>query len=137
MENFIDIKNLTVAYGNKEVLHHVDLKIDKGMFGLLGRNGAGKTTLMKSIIGLLPIQSGSINLCNINNNNLKELRGAIGYLPQEFDLYPNMRVIEVLEYMGVLSGMSKNKIEDEVPLVLSAVNMQMHKRKKSKPYLVA
>lgn len=132
MEQFIQISNLTVAYGNKEVLHQLNLNIKQGMFGLLGRNGAGKTTLMKTIVGLLPIKTGHVNLCNISEKDLKARRAIIGYLPQTFDFYPNMSVKETLAYMGVLSGMSKKKLEIEVPQVLKALNMDTHQNKKIK-----
>ena len=58
MSERIEIKNLNVSYGNKQVLFDVSLTIDRGMFGLLGRNGAGKSTLMKALVGLVPIKSG-------------------------------------------------------------------------------
>ena len=56
MPKRIEIENLNVSYGNKQVLFDVSLTIDKGMFGLLGRNGAGKSTLMKALVGLVPIK---------------------------------------------------------------------------------
>lgn len=71
MSERIEIKNLNVSYGNKQVLFDVSLTIDRGMFGLLGRNGAGKSTLMKALVGLVPIKSGEISICGILSENKK------------------------------------------------------------------
>lgn len=86
-------------------LQGVDLEIGQGMFGLLGPNGAGKTTLMRSIVGVLEPDRGSIK---INGRDLNEHRsifhGAIGYLPQDFGLYENMTPFEYLNYHATVNG---------------------------------
>ena len=103
----IEIKNLSKNYGKKQALDHVNLTISQGMFGLLGRNGAGKTTLMKTLVTLLKKQQGSITICGIPVEETAEIRKIVGYLPQDFSMYPNMTVYEAMDYLGVLSGMSK------------------------------
>lgn len=86
-------------------LHGVNLDIGAGMFGLLGPNGAGKTTLMRTVVGVLDADRGSIK---INGRDLNEHRaiyhGAIGYLPQDFGLYENMSPVEFLNYHAMING---------------------------------
>ena len=69
MDNCIEIKNLNKFYGKKQALYDVNLKIEQGMFGLLGRNGAGKTTLMKILATLLQKKSGQVTVCGIPIEN--------------------------------------------------------------------
>lgn len=126
----IVIKNLCKNYGSKRALLNIDLTIGQGMFGLLGRNGAGKTTLMKTIATLHSKQCGSVEVCGIPVENSSEVRKIIGYLPQEFSLYPSMTVTESLDYLGVLSGMTRAQRRKRIPLLLKKVNLQEHKFKK-------
>ncbi len=93
MNNSIEIKGLNKFYGKKQALFDVNLSIHQGMFGLLGRNGAGKTTLMKTLATLLQKKKdGEITVCGVPIENAKEIRKIIGYLPQEFSMYPSMNV---------------------------------------------
>ncbi len=130
-ENII-INNLYVGYGRKKVLHGIDLNIKKGMFGLLGRNGAGKSTLMKTLVGLLEKKSGEISVCGIDISNRKEIREIIGYLPQDFNMYPNMKVDEALKYLGTLSGMKSKILNQRVEDILDLTNLQKDRKKKVK-----
>lgn len=123
MEESIKIKNLNVNYGNKEVLKDINLDIEKGMYGLLGRNGAGKTTLMKSIIGLIQIKSGEVSLLGIDLKDKKRIRNIIGYLPQNFEFYPNMTVKEGLKYLGVLNGCKFRDLKNNIEKLLELVNL--------------
>lgn len=132
MDNKIEIKNVDKFYGRKQALKNVDLTIEQGMFGLLGRNGAGKTTLMKSLATLHSIQGGSITVCGIPINNAKAIRSITGYLPQDFSMYPSMTVEESLDYLGVLSGMDKRLREERTAMLLKRVNLTAHRRKKVK-----
>ena len=99
--------NLVMEYkkGVKS-LDHVNLNIDHGIYGLLGENGAGKTTLMKILVTLLTPTSGTaeINGLTVEPKNFETIKKQIGYLPQEFGLYPNLTVRESLEYVGIMSG---------------------------------
>ena len=123
MDTKIVIKNLSKTYGKKQALKHVDLTIHKGMFGLLGPNGAGKTTLMKIIATLLQKTEGDIHVCGINIDNDREIRKIIGYLPQDFSMYGNMSVYEAMDYLGVLSGLSKPARKERIPSLLEQVNL--------------
>lgn len=107
MKTEIVIKNLSKSYGKKQALRGVNLQIEKGVFGLLGRNGAGKTTLMKVLATLLEKDSGKVKICGIPLEHASEIRKITGYLPQEFSMYPNMSVYEAMDYLGVLSGLDK------------------------------
>lgn len=119
----IVIKNLTKKYGSKKALDNVSLTIGTGMFGLLGRNGAGKTTLMRVLSTLLPKTEGSVSVCGIPVEKAAAVRAQIGYLPQDFSLYPNMKVKEAMDYLGVLSGLSARQRKERIPVLLEKVNL--------------
>lgn len=122
-ETEIIIKNLSKSYGKKRALSGVSLTIPQGMFGLLGRNGAGKTTLMKVLVTLLQKNRGTVSLCGVPIENAREIRRMIGYLPQEFSVYPGMGVYEAMDYLGVLSGMDKAARRERIPRLLEQVNL--------------
>lgn len=132
MSNSIEIRNLNKFYGKKHALKNVDLSIQQGMFGLLGRNGAGKTTLMKTLATLLQKKDGEITVCGIPIENAKEVRRIIGYLPQEFSMYPSMNVAETMDYLGILSGLSSSERKERTEMLLKKVNLTEHKNKKIK-----
>lgn len=128
----IEIEQLNQYYGKKQVLYDLNLTIEKGMFGLLGRNGAGKTTLMKTLVTLLKKASGNVTICGVDINDAKQIRSLIGYLPQDFSMYPNMSVFQSLEYLGLLSGLSKKEIQERSHYLLGMVNLLEHQHKKVK-----
>ncbi|MBC8545715.1 ABC transporter ATP-binding protein [Clostridiaceae bacterium NSJ-31] len=129
-EQAITIRDLSKRYGEKRALDHLTLSIPHGMFGLLGRNGAGKTTLMKTISTLLQKQSGSVTVCGVPVERAREVRRMIGYLPQDFAMYGSMTVAEALDYLGLLSGMSRSKRRERVSLLLERVNLTGQARKR-------
>ncbi len=132
MENKIEIKNVDKFYGKKQALYNINLTINQGMFGLLGRNGAGKTTLMKTLATLHQKKSGNITVCGVPIENTKEIRSMTGYLPQDFSMYPTMTVEESLDYLGILSGMTKDIRQNRIDVLLKRVNLTEHKHKKVK-----
>lgn len=132
MKTKIEIKHLDKYYGQKKALSDVNLTIEEGMFGLLGRNGAGKTTLMKVLATLLEKQNGQVEICGVPVERAAEIRKMIGYLPQEISMYPNMTVYEALDYLGLLSGMSKGTRKKRIPKLLKKVNLQDHSAAKVK-----
>lgn len=117
------IENLSKSYGNKLALDGISLKIESGMFGLLGRNGAGKTTLMKILATLLPKSGGNIQICGVPVEEAAKIRTMVGYLPQEFSMYPNMTVYEAMDYLGVLSGLSAAQRKERIMPLLAKVNL--------------
>lgn len=132
MDTEIVLKDLSKCYGKKQALHHVNLTIPQGMFGLLGPNGAGKTTLMKIISTLLPKTSGEVKVCGVDIEQKKEIRGMIGYLPQDFSMYGNMTAYEAMDYLGVLSDMKKQERKERIPFLLEKVNLSDDHRTKVK-----
>lgn len=130
MENRIEIRDLSKNFGKKQALNHVNLEIGPGMFGLLGPNGAGKTTLMKVLTTLTRKSGGEVKLCGIPVEQCRKIREIIGYLPQDFSMYGNMGAYEGLDYLAVLSGMSKKERAKKVPEMLEKVNLgYQHKTK--------
>lgn len=128
----IKIDHLTQYYGKKQVLKDINLTIEQGMFGLLGRNGAGKTTLMKVLATLLPKRSGEISMAGVSIEESKKIRHLIGYLPQDFSMYGNMSAYEALDYLGVLSGLTKATRKVRIPKLLAQVNLSQDEKTKVK-----
>lgn len=132
METEIWLEGVNKYYGSKQALKEIDLTIPQGMFGLLGRNGAGKTTLMKVIASLLPASSGEVTVCGVPVGRAGKIREMTGYLPQDFSMYANMTVYEAMDYLGVLSGLSKKERKERIPELLERVNLQNNHRTKVK-----
>ena len=131
----ITIEDLTVTFKNKvTAIDHANLEIPKGIFGLLGENGAGKTTLMRVLTTVLSPASGTVTLDGIlySEGNYEKIQRKIGYLPQEIDLYPGLTVQECLEYMGDLSGISKQICKERIDYYLEKTSLSEHRKKKIK-----
>ena len=102
----LQINQLNKTYSNGiKALQNINLSIGPGLFGLLGPNGAGKSSLMKIIAGLEIASSGSIhfNETNILTDPLY-IKQRLGFLPQDFGVYPNISAMELLDYLAVLKG---------------------------------
>lgn len=119
----IVIDRLSKQFGAKRALQTVSLQIEDGMFGLLGRNGAGKTTLMRILATLLRETSGSVEICGISTRRPREIRRIVGYLPQDFCVYPNMSVFEAMDYLGTLSGLPRAPRRERIADALRKVNL--------------
>ena len=104
----IVIDHLDKTYrGGVHALNDVTLSITSGMFGLLGPNGAGKTTLLRILAGVLYPTNGTLQVGNYNGNNeqgRKAIKRVLGYLPQDFGVYPDLSAREFLDYIGILKG---------------------------------
>ncbi len=107
----LKIKNLSKTYPNGiKALKNIDLEIPKGMFGLLGPNGAGKSTLMRTIATLQEADEGSIRLNGIDVlKDKKTVRQMLGYLPQDFGLYPEETAEHLLDHIALLKGIADKK----------------------------
>jgi len=126
------IRNLNKTYGNGvKALDNVSLNIPKGMFGLLGPNGAGKSTLMRTIATLQEPDSGSITLGGMDVLQQKQkLRESLGYLPQEFGVYPKTSALDLLNHLAVLKGINNAKNRAEiVAALLQKVNLYEQRKK--------
>lgn len=120
------IENLTHVYGNgTRALDEVSLTIPRGMYGLLGPNGAGKSTLMRTIATLQAPTSGHIRFGDIDVlKHPEELRKTLGYLPQDFGVYPRVSAYDMLDHMAVLKGIAGGKERKEtVENLLNQVNL--------------
>ncbi len=122
----LTIENLTHVYGNgTRALDDVSLTIPKGMFGLLGPNGAGKSTLMRSIATLQTPTSGAMRFGDIDViREPEKLRRVLGYLPQDFGVYPRVSAYDMLDHMAVLKGVANGRERKEtVTALLHQVNL--------------
>lgn len=120
------IENLTHVYPNgTRALDNVTLNVPAGMFGLLGPNGAGKSTLMRTISTLQIPTSGAIQFDEIDVlANPEALRRTLGYLPQDFGVYPRVSAWDMLDHLAVLKGYSnRGERRDVVSALLNQVNL--------------
>lgn len=128
----LSIKNISKTYNNGvKALNSVNIDIPKGMFGLLGPNGAGKSSLMRTIATLQQADSGSIQFDNIDVlSQPNELRQRLGYLPQDFGVYPRVSAFDLLDHLAILKGL-KNKAErkEVVDGLLAHTNLFQHRKK--------
>ena len=112
----LHIENLSKTYKNGvKALDNVSLTIPPGMYGLLGPNGAGKSTLMRTLATLQEPDSGSAKLGELDVLKQKEeVRQRLGYLPQEFGVYPRTSAQDMLNHLALLKGITKAKERKEV-----------------------
>lgn len=120
------IKNLEKSYGNFKALNGLNLEIEKGeIFGFIGPNGAGKSTTMKIVSGLLSPDSGEVYVDGIDAiKNNKELKYKIGYMPDFFGVYDNLRAIEYLEFYASIYGIVGEEARKLSMDLLELVNLQ-------------
>jgi ABC-2 type transport system ATP-binding protein len=129
----LTITNLNKTYANGvQALKDVSLTINKGMFGLLGPNGAGKSSLMRTIATLQEPDTGTIQLGEIDAIREKnEIRKLLGYLPQEFGVYPKINAETLLNHIAVLKGITNNKERKQVVEALLHKTNLYNARKKN------
>ncbi|MDY0987285.1 putative ABC transporter ATP-binding protein YxlF [Flavobacterium sp. ACN2] len=130
--NSLSIQNLSKTYENgTKAIDQLSLEITNGMFGLLGPNGAGKSTLMRTITALQEPTSGSIEFNGINIlENPMFIRQNLGYLPQEFGVYPKISAYRLLDHLAVLKGIvEKKERHDQILYLLQQTNLLQHKDK--------
>ena len=118
-----DVRNLSAAYGQSEVLHGIDLSVGRGeIVVLVGRNGMGKSTLMKSLIGVMPARSGQITVDGVNVTALpshRRVASGLAYVPQGRQIFGTMTVKENIETGLVVTGRSDvpSEIYDLFPIL--------------------
>lgn len=131
------INNLNKQYSNGvKALQNVSLTIRTGMFGLLGPNGAGKSSLMRTLATLQDADSGTAFLDDLDVlNNKDEVRKTLGYLPQEFGVYPRTSAADLLDHLALLKGFtSRNERKEIVEHLLHTVNLYEHRKKAVSSY---
>ncbi len=116
------VKGLNVAYGRKPpVVSDVSFSLDAGFTILVGENGSGKTTLLRGLTSSLPSKMElTLDGKVLSNSELKE---RISYLPQEFDVYPSLKVHDLLQFVAIAKGIRKAQIEAEVKLAAEQVGI--------------
>lgn len=124
----LSIKNITKSFGDVHALNDVSLDLKPGLFGLLGPNGAGKSTLMRTLATLQKPDSGTITL---NGEDIlthpNAMRSVLGYLPQDFGVYPKMSAKALLDHIAVLKGVTdKSARSAQIRSLLEHVNLLTH-----------
>lgn len=122
----VEIEELTKRYGRFLALDHVNFHINKGdIFGFVGPNGAGKTTTMRIMCGLIKATSGNVVIDGVNVlRRPAEVKRLIGYVPDFFGVYDNLKVMEYMEFYGSMYGMRKADVVDASERLLELVNLQ-------------
>lgn len=125
----LHIENLHKRFGDVHALNNVSLDLKPGLFGLLGPNGAGKSTLMRT---LATLQTPDEGLITYNGKDITKdpdvIRSTLGYLPQDFGVYPRMSALALLDHIAILKGIT-NKAErkEQIETLLQMVNLWTHK----------
>jgi ABC-2 type transport system ATP-binding protein len=121
----LDINNVSKKYNKEKFgLSNYSLSISNGILGLLGPNGAGKSTLMKIIATISQPSSGTLTLDGqdiVKNPNF--IRKVLGYLPQDFGVYPNLNAYEFLEYIAAMKGVGGANLRQRIDMLLEGVNL--------------
>lgn len=128
----MEIKEVSKVYSNGvNALDNISLSIGKGMFGLLGPNGAGKSSLMRTLATIQAPDNGHVRFNDIDVlKSPNELRKVLGYLPQEFGVYPRVSAFKLLDYLAVMKGIKDKKVRHQkVNLLLEQTNLYAFKDK--------
>lgn len=130
--NSLQIKNLSKKYDNGvQAMQDISLEISNGIFGLLGPNGAGKSTLMKTIAGLQAPDSGEIVFNSVDVvADPAFIKQQLGYLPQDFGVYPKISAYDLLEHLAVLKGVGgKKERKEQIHALLEKTNLYADRNK--------
>ena len=127
----LDIKNLSKQYSRGQYgLKNYSLELESGILGLLGPNGAGKSTLLKMIATISRPTEGAIYL---NGTDIvidpDRMRAQLGYLPQDFGVYPNLNAFEFLHYMAAMKGVGGPQLKERIHLLLESLNLIEHAKR--------
>ena len=131
MELIVD--RLTKQYQNKIAVDRINLKLNCGIYGLLGENGAGKTTFIRMLCGILKPTNGTVTFDGMDVSS-EEYRAILGYLPQEFGYYPDFTGMDFLLYMSSLKGLTKTTAKRKAIKLFELVNLSDCAKKKIKTY---
>lgn len=131
MELMID--RVSKHYKDKKAVDGISLKLETGVYGLLGENGAGKTTLMRMLCGILKPTNGTISFDGIDVSE-ERYRAVLGYLPQDFGYYPEFTAMDFLLYFAALKGLPKGQAKRKAAELLTLVSLEDAGRKKIKTF---
>ncbi|WP_268036185.1 ABC transporter ATP-binding protein [Algoriphagus sp. PAP.12] len=135
--NTLELQNLSKSYSNGTLaLNSINLKISNGMFGLLGPNGAGKSSLMRTIASLQEPSQGKVLF---NKKSVSDhpdfLRASLGYLPQEFGVFPKLSAKELLNHIAILKGIgNKHERTQQIDFLLNQTNLYSERNKAVSTY---
>ena len=132
----LSISNLGMSYAdNSWALKDYSLELDTGVVGLLGPNGAGKSTLMRILATVSQPTEGTVHW---NGEDIAtspdSLRNTLGYLPQDFGIYPNLSAVEFLEYLAALKGLPKSESGRRIDELLELLNLTANKHQRNAKY---
>ena len=131
----LTLENISKLYGDTIALEHINLTLEHGIYGLLGPNGAGKTTLMRVMADLLVPSTGRVLLDGQDISVMgAAFRKKLGYLPQDFGVYPNFTAEQFLLYIARLKGLSKFEAKQQTDKLLRLVGLEDKSRKKLKGF---
>lgn len=131
----LSFEHISKLYGNTAALQQIDLTLRSGIYGLLGPNGAGKTTLMRIMTDLLAPSTGRVLLDGQDIAVMgAAFRKKLGYLPQDFGVYPNFTAEQFLLYIARLKGLSKFEAKRQTDGLLHMVGLEDKKQKKLKGF---
>ena len=131
----LTLENISKLYGDTIALEHINLTLEHGIYGLLGPNGAGKTTLMRVMADLLVPSTGRVLLDGQDISVMGAVfRKKLGYLPQDFGVYPNFTAEQFLLYIARLKGLSKFEAKQQTDKLLRLVGLEDKSRKKLKGF---
>lgn len=126
--NTIEARDVTVAYGDILALDHFTVDVPRGMIGLLGPNGSGKSTFIKTVLGLVKPTGGSVIVNGLDSSvQFMEIRDRVGYMPEHDCLIETMTGIELVSFMGRISGMTKKDSITRGHEVLDFVGLEEHR----------
>ena len=125
----LSIKNVHKRFGDVHAMNNINLDLGPGLFGLLGPNGAGKSTLMRTLATLQNPDKGTITYNGVDITEQPDIiRSTLGYLPQDFGVYPRMSAMALLDHIAVLKGITnKTERKEQVETLLQMVNLWTHK----------
>jgi ABC-2 type transport system ATP-binding protein len=123
-ERVLETKNLTKRYGDFTALDDLSIHVDRGqILGFIGPNGAGKTTTIKILVGLSKPTSGSASIAGVGcSENASRIKRLVGYMPDRFGAYDNMRVHEYLDFFGAIFGIPLRKRKARISEVMEITN---------------
>ena len=131
----LQVEHLCKSYRKKEALKDVSFKLEQGIYGLLGENGAGKSTLMRILTTVDFPTSGNVLYGEKNIAKMDEdYRNLVGYMPQDYSVYPSFTARDFLTYMGTLKGIPDAKLKVKIPEVLEFVNLSDAANKKVRTF---
>jgi len=121
----LTLTNINKKYADgTHALNDVNIRLPAGMVGLLGPNGAGKSSLMRTLACLQSVDNGHVDFDGLDVlQHPEQMRKQLGYLPQQFGVYPNMSCIALLEHIAILKGLNKKDRKQQISELLALLNL--------------